>query len=85
MNQVINNAKAGTTIFVGYVAAYAKRLHWGFTGTDKAGRKYSQQGNPWVLLAAQRWPQIVRQVQAELAGQIFATAVAQNHLDKGGV
>jgi hypothetical protein len=38
---------------------YARRLNYGFTGTDSLGRQYNQRGYFFVDLAAQRWQQIV--------------------------
>lgn len=67
---VIAGAEIGETVFLGFQAAYARRLEYGFSGTDSLGRTYNQPGNGFVRLAAQRWQQIVadaaRDVQARV-------------------
>lgn len=55
----ILNAELGDTIYLGFQAAYARRMEYGFVGEDSLGRKYNQQGNGFVRLAAQRWQDIV--------------------------
>ena len=52
--------KAGDEIFIGWTAKYARRMEYGFHGTDKLGRTYDQQGYGFLRLATQKWPQIVR-------------------------
>lgn len=66
----IAGAELGDTIYVGFTAAYARRMNYGFTGTDKLGRQYSQRGYLFVEQAAQRWQVIVSQVEAELAQRL---------------
>lgn len=60
--------KVGQTVWVGWTAAYAMRMEYGFRGADKLGRVYDQQGNHFLSTAVQQWPQIVdgavRQAQA---------------------
>lgn len=65
INLVIAGASLGDTIFLGFTAAYARRMNYGFTGTDSLGRTYNQAGRQFVGLAAQKWPQIVAEVTAE--------------------
>lgn len=62
INLVINGSSLGDTIFLGFTAVYARRLNYGFTGTDSLGRKYNQAGKQFAGLAAQKWPQIVSEV-----------------------
>jgi hypothetical protein len=59
VNLVIAGTKPGQIIYVGYTAKYAAIV-------DRHGK------NPalFVELAAQRWPQIVAQVQAELGQRL---------------
>lgn len=52
---VILGADIGDTIYLGYTAAYGAHVHYGANGRP---------GRPWVLMAAQRWPQIVQAVAA---------------------
>jgi hypothetical protein len=61
----LNNADLSDVVEARYTAAYARRIEYGFTGTDSLGRSYSQRGTRFVALAAQQWPQIVAAVAAE--------------------
>lgn len=65
INFVIIGAQAKDTITVAYTAAYARRMEYGFKGTDSLGRKYNQPGRAFVRLAAQQWGKIVRDVSLE--------------------
>jgi hypothetical protein len=47
------------TVYLGYQAAYARRMNSGFVGTDSLGRTYNQAGHGFVEAAAAKWPQIV--------------------------
>lgn len=62
---VIANAKFSDVITLAYTAAYARRLEYGFTGTDSLGRHYNQKGRGFVRRATQRWKSIVRDVCKE--------------------
>ncbi|ACL61752.1 HK97 gp10 family phage protein [Methylobacterium nodulans] len=62
----IAGAEIGDTLYASYSAVYARRVNYGFVGTDSLGRTYNQAGRHFVGLAAQRWPQIVAEVCAEL-------------------
>lgn len=55
----INSANLGDTIYLGFQAAYARRVNYGFVGTDSLGRTYNQSGSNFVGLAAQRWQEFV--------------------------
>lgn len=55
-----NRAKVGQRLTFRWVAKYAKRIEFGFTGTDSAGRSYNQAGRFFVTRAIQAWPSIVR-------------------------
>lgn len=61
VNLVINNTPLGGTVFVCATANYARHVEF---GTSK------QPAALFVTQAAQRWPQIVGQVQAELKGRL---------------
>ncbi|MGX1096518.1 HK97 gp10 family phage protein [Amorphus sp. MBR-141] len=67
---VIAGAEFGQTLFVGYTAAYAARMEFGFTGSDALGRYYSQPGNLFVTRAVQRWPAVVNRVSQRLSARI---------------
>jgi hypothetical protein len=61
----LSGADFGDTVIAAYTAKYARRIEYGFTGTDSAGRSYSQRGTRFVALAAQQWQRIVNEVCAE--------------------
>lgn len=63
---VIAGSQLGETIFLGFQAAYAARMNYGFVGTDSLGRIYNQTGFGFVDAVAQRWPQIVTQAEAKV-------------------
>lgn len=65
---VINGATLETPIFAGYTAAYAPAQNYG--RTDAAGNSHA--GHLFVEKAAQRWEQIVKQVEAELVQRVNA-------------
>ena len=68
---VILAAKIGDSIYAVYTAAYARRMEYGFSGTDSLGRTYNQRGYGFVRLAAQKWQSIVQAVVAEAKGRKF--------------
>ena len=55
----IAGAELTDTIYLGFQAAYALRMEYGFIGQDSLGRTYNQSGNQFVGLAAQRWQEFV--------------------------
>lgn len=57
----INNTSLGGRIYAGFVAAYARFVNY---GTSKTPARL------FVELAAQRWPEIVRQVEGEFLRQM---------------
>lgn len=59
VNLIIANAKPGETIYVGYTASYAAIV-------DRHGKSPAM----FVELAAQQWPQIVKEVEAELGQRL---------------
>lgn len=63
----VANIKPGDTVFVGWQAAYSKRINYGFVGADSLGRVYNQQGHGFAEAAAAQWPSIVARQAAKLA------------------
>lgn len=66
INLAISGAKLGDVIVAGYVANYALRINYGFSGQDSLGRTYNQSGRMFVEKAAAKWPEIVARVSAQL-------------------
>lgn len=56
--------KPGDTIYIGWQAAYSRRMNYGFVGADSLGRTYNQAGYGFAEATAAKWPAIV---QAEAA------------------
>lgn len=54
---VISGWEGDETLYLGYTAAYGGHVHFGANGTTP---------KPWVALAAQRWPEIVREEAAKV-------------------
>ncbi|MDR9781594.1 hypothetical protein [Rhizobium redzepovicii] len=69
---VIAGAQLGSTVYLGFQAAYAARMNYGFVGTDSLGRTFNQAGYGFVDAVAQRWPQIVTQAEATVRGRFEA-------------
>ncbi len=76
IEMVIAGAELGSTIFLGFQAAYALRMEYGFVGTDSLGRTYNQSGFGFVTAAAQRWPQIVAEQEAKIRSRFEAGPAA---------
>lgn len=55
----IASAKLGDTLCLAFVAAYARRIEYGFEGTDSLGREYHQSGRAMVRLGVERFPEFV--------------------------
>jgi len=72
INLVISNVPLGKTIYLGFVAAYALRLEYGFVGQDSLGRNYNQSGVGMVRLAAQNWPWIVAEATARAKAAVLS-------------
>jgi hypothetical protein len=62
----IAGAEVGQTIWLGFQAAYARRLEYGFTGTDSLGRSYDQGGRFFVAEKANKWQEYVDSAAGEL-------------------
>jgi hypothetical protein len=57
----IHGMKAGDIFWMVNGTAYAARLEFGFTGTDKLGRNYDQRGRFFVRDTLRQFPAIVRE------------------------
>ena len=68
VEMVIEGAEIGDTIYLGFQAAYALRMEYGFVGQDSLGRNYNQRGFGFVEKTGERWPQIVKQAEALVRG-----------------
>lgn len=60
--------KIADVAYLGYQAAYARRMNYGFVGQDSLGRTYNQEGNFFVERAAAMWPQIVAAAADKVKG-----------------
>ncbi|HEV7435345.1 MAG TPA: hypothetical protein VGO22_10800 [Pseudorhizobium sp.] len=69
IEMVIAGAELGSTVYLGFQAAYALRMEYGFVGTDSLGRTYNQTGYGFVEAVAQRWQQIVNEAEAKVRGR----------------
>ena len=58
------------TVWIGYQAIYARRLNYGFVGSDSKGRVYNQQGLYFVEKAIAEWPAIVRRAANEIKSSV---------------
>lgn len=56
---VVAGLNLGDPIYLGFQAAYARRMNYGFVGTDSLGRSYNQEGFHFVEAAIALWPTIV--------------------------
>lgn len=68
----IAGAIAGDRIVAAYTMEYARRLEFGFVGTDSAGRVINQPGIGWTQRATQQWKQIVNEVEKEAMARVAA-------------
>jgi hypothetical protein len=69
VEMVIGGAELGSTVYLGFQAAYALRMEYGFVGTDSLGRVYNQTGFGFVEAVAQRWQQIVNEAEMNVRGR----------------
>lgn len=67
---VILAARIGDSIYAVYTASYARRMEYGFSGTDSLGRTYNQSGYGFVRLAAQKWKQVVEEVVRDAKARV---------------
>lgn len=71
LTTVLLGSKLGAPIYAVYTAVYARRQEYGFVGKDSLGRTFNQAGRRFVGLAAQQWPQIVKEVATEATTRGF--------------
>lgn len=62
----IMSAKVGDRVSFIYLASYARRLNYGFTGADSLGRVYSQAGRFWIEAVGARYRSIMRAAATRL-------------------
>jgi hypothetical protein len=62
----VRDAELGDTIRIVNGAAYARRVEYGFVGTDSLGREYNQAGAGMVAQTVKELPQIARRVRRNL-------------------
>lgn len=72
VEMVIAGAELGGTVYLGFQAAYAARLNYGFVGEDSIGRTFNQTGYGFVDAVSQRWPQIVAAAEARVRSRFEA-------------
>lgn len=65
MNMALAGAVAGDRVVSAYTMVYARRLEYGFTGTDSLGRSYNQPPRGWTRAAAARWNEAVQEATKE--------------------
>lgn len=65
----IANIRPGDTIYIGWQAAYAKRVNYGFVGADSLGRVYNQSGAGFAEATAAKWPSILAAQASKLGGK----------------
>lgn len=56
---VVGSMEHGDRAEFRWTAPYARRMHYGFQGTDSLGRSFNQQGWHWVTEAQNDWQSIV--------------------------
>lgn len=64
----IGSLNVGDVFFGGWRAEYARRMEYGFIGTDSMGRNYNQQGFGFVAHAAAQWQDLVDKNAMRLRG-----------------
>lgn len=62
----IMSAKIGDKISFVYMATYARRLNYGFVGTDSLGRTFNQAGRFWIERVGSQWRSISRRAATRL-------------------
>lgn len=63
---VVAQAMLEDEVNLGFQAAYAARMNYGFVGEDALGRTYNQEGNLFIERAVGLWPKIVDQAISEV-------------------
>ena len=65
----IKSIKGDGSSYVAYRANYARRVNYGFVGTDSLGRTYNQSGRAFLEANVKRFPAIVSKVAARLKNE----------------
>lgn len=65
----VADIKPGDTIYLGWQAAYSRRVNNGFVGEDSLGRTYNQAGYGFAEATAAKWPVIVREQAMKMKGR----------------
>jgi hypothetical protein len=65
---IINGTQLGQRLWLTFIAAYARRVNYGFNGTDSLGRKYNQRGYFFVQKSAQKWQRFVSDAVKRVRG-----------------
>lgn len=60
------DTKIGETIYIVNHVVYARRVEYGFVGTDSLGRHYNQQGHHMVQQTMAELPQIIKKAVQEV-------------------
>lgn len=64
----IANMEIGDAVRAVFTAPHARRMEYGFSGTDSLGRTYNQAGRFFVRNAVQQWQTVVAQNAAQFRG-----------------
>lgn len=70
MQMQIAGAVSGDRIVAAYTMNYARRLEYGFTGTDSLGRTYAQPPIGWTRAASAKWKECVAEAVAEAKARV---------------
>ena len=65
----VADIKPGDTVYIGWQAAYSRRMNYGFVGEDSLGRSYNQAGYGFAEATAAKWPQIVQEQAMKMRGK----------------
>lgn len=63
---VTANLRLDQPAWIGFQAAYARRMEFGFVGADSLGRVYNQEGSHFVTGAIAEWANIVKKAVSEV-------------------
>jgi hypothetical protein len=69
----IKGLKLGDVFYFSNGARYARRVNYGFVGTDSLGRHYNQQGRFYLERSLAKWPAIVTANAAKLGKEVTGT------------
>ena len=65
----VSKVVPGEPVWIGWQAAYSRRLNYGFVGADSLGRVYNQSGHGFAEATAAKWGAIVAEQAAKLGGR----------------